>query len=99
MILGNVKPSAGNVTLLYSNNAVVGNLFFTNESSNQDKLRIALTSNSTYSPTSNSYILYGTTISGNYSMNISDIYIGEGQAMFVYSENGTTSFIYTGFSF
>jgi hypothetical protein len=99
MILGNVKPSAGNITLLYSNNAVVGNLFFTNQSSNQDNVSVALTSNPLYIPTGNSYIISNITIVSNYTKGVSDIYIGEGQALFVYSQYGTTNFIYTGILF
>jgi hypothetical protein len=96
MILGNVNPTAGNITLLYSNNAVTGNLFFTNKLNAVDNIRIALTSNVTYIPTSNSYIMYDQHIVSNYTKVLSDIHIGSGQALFVYSKLGSTNFLFTG---
>jgi len=99
MILGDLLPTAGNIAILYNSNVglgAAGTIYFVNQSNTLDLVRIALTKSSNSIPTSNTYILYDSPATSHYSVIIDSITLGLNQGLYVYSENGTTSFTFIG---
>ena len=102
MILGDLVPAPATTTLLYSDNVgngASGDLRFVNQSSTTDYVQIAVTTNYLVMPTSETYLMYNTAIPPQHTVGISEISLGANQGLFVYSLNGTTSFMYTGNTF
>lgn len=97
-ILGELKPDATIETLLYYDdtvNGTYGNLFFVNQASVTDYIRIALAAPYIY-PEPQSYIAYDTMVPPNHTVVLQEICLNTLEQLFVYSQNGTTSFVYTG---
>lgn len=97
-ILAELKPEATIETLLYIDDTVegaMGNLFFVNQSELTDYVRIALAAPYIY-PESQSYIAYDTMVPPNHTVALQQLAVKKLEQIFVYSQNGTTSFVYTG---
>lgn len=97
-ILAELKPEATIETLLYFDDTVegaMGNLFFVNQSSLTDYVRIALAAPYIF-PEPQSYIAYDTMVPPNHTVALQQIAVKKLEQIFVYSQNGTTSFVYTG---
>jgi len=97
-ILGKVKPTAANPTLLYtvpgSTQANV-NLFIANQSGTSTTIRVALTkSGDTLDP--KDYIAYDMAITKDGPLNITGIALGAGDFITVYNTLATCSFVATG---
>jgi len=100
-ILAELLPAASDTVLMFydlTGNGAQGNLFFVNQSSNSDKVRVAITPVDTL-PNSNSYILYDTVIPPNHTVVLQEIALAQFERLYVFSENGTTSFVYTGLAY
>ena len=97
-ILAELKPEATIETLLYFDDTVEGamcNLFFVNQSSITDYVRIALAAPYIY-PEPQSYVAYDTMVPPNHTVALHELAVSKLEQIFVYSQNGTTSFVYTG---
>jgi len=99
MILGDLLPAAATTAILYSANVglgAVGTVYFVNQSAIVDQVQLAITLSSNAMPSNNSYIMYNAPVVSNYTVAVPDIALGQNQGLYVYSENGTTSFTYIG---
>lgn len=97
-ILGELKPEATIETRLYYDttvNGAYGNLFFVNQSDQTDFIRVALAAPFIF-PEPQSYIAYDSAIPPNHTVVLQEICLSRFEQLFVYSQNGTTSFVYTG---
>lgn len=100
-ILAELLPAASDTVLMFYDligNGAQGNLFFVNQSSDSDKVRIAITPVDTL-PNPNSYILYDTVIPPNHTVVLQEIALAQFERLYVFSQNGTTSFVYTGLAY
>lgn len=97
-ILRERKPGPGSTELLYSPNVgndATGTVFCMNQAEPNDKISIALVSNGSVL-TSNCWIAYGTVIHGGHSVYLQEICLGEGDQIWIRSDEGYSSFVFTG---
>lgn len=100
-ILGEAAPPAGVTLLMYpqeGEGAAYGNLFFANQSEDADYVRIALVPNEQI-PLPQHYIAYDTLVPPNHPVVLQELCLAEFEQLYVYSANGTTSFVYTGIEY
>lgn len=97
-ILGKVKPNAAENTVLYVVPALteaVVNLKIANQSATESAIRVAFVSSGA-ALAATDYVLYGYSLLGNQSLDISGIALAAGDFIVVYSANATVSFVATG---
>lgn len=100
-ILAEIIPAASDTVLMYydlTGNGAQGNLFFVNQSSDSDKVRVAITPIDVL-PNPDSYLLYDTVVPPNHTVVLQEIALAQFERLYVFSQNGTTSFVYTGLSY
>jgi hypothetical protein len=97
-ILAEILPAASDTVLMYYDllgNGAQGNLFFVNQSRDSDRVRVAVTPKDVL-PTPDSYLLYDTVVPPNHTVVLQEIGLAQFERLYVFSQNGTTSFVYTG---
>ena len=99
-ILSELKPVAGTETNLYSTDVgqtANGTVFVMNQGSavDFDRVRVAMVSNGNVI-SSNSYICFDSALYYGHSLYLQQLYLGSEDSIVVASENGTSSFIFTG---
>lgn len=97
-IIAELKPSASDTVLMFydiTGNGVQGNLFFVNQSSVADKVRIAICPVD-QPPTPDNYLMYDGVIPPNHTVVLQEIALAQFERLYVFSQNGSTSFVYTG---
>lgn len=100
-ILSESAPPAGLTLLMYppeGKGAAYGNLFFVNRSDIADRIRVALVPNEQI-PDPNYYIAYDTLVPPNHTVVLQQICLNQFEQLYVYSENGSTTFVYTGIEY
>lgn len=100
-ILSEAAPSAGLTLLMYppeGKGAAYGNLFFVNRGDITDRIRIALVPNEQI-PTPEYYVAYDTIVPPNHTVVLQQICLNNFEQLYVYSANGTTTFVYTGMEY
>lgn len=100
-ILAEMLPAASDTVLMFydlTGNGAQGNLFFVNQSSTADKVRIAITQKDVL-PNPDNYILYDGVIPPNHTVVLQEIALAQYERLYVFSQNGTTSFVYTGLAY
>lgn len=100
-ILGEAAPPSGLTLLMYpqeGEGAAYGNLFFVNRGDITDRIRVALVPNEQI-PLPEYYIAYDTIVPPNHTVVLQEICLAEFDQLYVYSANGTTSFVYTGIEY
>jgi hypothetical protein len=91
-------PPAGGLTQLYvvpSGQSVLGTLVAANRSYIDDQVRVMLVPPGQI-PAQQMYIAYDVTVNANYIMQLQEIGIANRSQILVQSQNGTTSFTFTG---
>lgn len=97
-ILAETKPVPSDTALMYFQdvgNGVTGNVFFVNQGEFGDFVRIAITPFGQV-PQPESYLLYDTVVPPHHTVVLQEIALAVLERLYVYSQNGTTSFVYTG---
>jgi hypothetical protein len=93
------KPSAGNIALLYQNDAhstvSSGTVFSVTTDPKNDKIKVALVSSGNV-VSANSYISYDSTLYFGENIYLQQISLGPNDAVWVESQNGTSNFVFTG---
>ncbi len=100
-ILAEILPAASDTVLMYYNltgDGAYGNLFFVNQSSDSDRVRVAITPTDVL-PNPASYLLYDTVVPPNHTVVLQEIALAQFERLYVFSANGTTSFVYTGIEY
>lgn len=100
-ILSEAAPSSGVTLLMYppeGKGAAYGNLFFVNRGDVTDKIRVALVPNEQI-PAPDYYIAYDTIVPPNHTVVLQQICLNQFEQLYVYSENGSTTFVYTGIEY
>jgi hypothetical protein len=97
-ILSELAPSAGNALVLHVNNAgqtSTGTVFCMNKGVVDDHVSVALVTNGNVS-TSNCFICYRSLLNYGHSLYLQQICLDSQDFIEVTSENGTSTFIFTG---
>jgi hypothetical protein len=97
-ILSEVSPSAGNILVLHTNNIgeqSTGTVFCMNRGELDDRVSVALVANGNVS-TSNCFICYRSLLNYGHSLYLQQICLDSQDSIEVTSENGTSTFIFTG---
>jgi hypothetical protein len=100
-ILSESAPPAGLTLLMYppeGKGPAYGNLFFVNRGDITDRIRIALVPNEQI-PSPDYYIAYDTIVPPNHTVVLQQICLAEFEQLYVYSERGSTTFVYTGIEY
>lgn len=100
-ILSESAPPPGITLLMYppeGNGPAYGNLFFVNRGDESDKIRVALVPNEQI-PGPDYYIAYDTIVPPNHTVVLQQICLNQFEQLYVYSERGSTTFVYTGIEY
>lgn len=100
-ILAEINPPSSVILAMYYQevgNGVMGNLFFVNQGDVTDYVRIAITP-ADQQPSPDSYLMYDTFVPPNHTVVLQEIALAQLELLYVYSQNGTSSFVYTGTSY
>ena len=91
------NPTANVITTLFSTNLITatGTVFCMNRGENDDNVSVALVNQGNVA-FSNSWICYDTVLNYGHSLYLQQIFVGAGDTLSVRSQNGTTSFTFTG---
>lgn len=96
-ILSESKPASGAPMVLHLSNGLpsTGTVFVMNQGDDNDRVSVALVTSGN-SLSSGSYICYQSVLHRGHSLYLQQICLGSGDEVSVTSENGTSSFIFTG---
>jgi hypothetical protein len=97
-ILAEIFPTAGVESLLYTvsnTSTATGTIFCMNQNNTNDTIKVALVPNGQVI-SGNSYIAYNTLIYHGQSLYLQQIFLSSNDKIYVTSQNGTSSFIFTG---
>lgn len=98
-ILAELQPSQGETVVMYydiTGNGALGNLFFVNKNNNStDTVRVACTAPD-QAPTDDSYLVYDTLVPPNHMVVLQGIGLAQLERLYVFSNLGSTNFVFTG---
>jgi hypothetical protein len=100
-ILNELNPNAAQDTQLYKGNigeTSTGTIFCINRAEDLDLINVAIVSNGNVL-TDNCYVCYNTFAYYGQSIYLQQIYLGSEDSIIVESQNGTTTFTYTGYQY
>lgn len=98
-ILAELQPGQGETVVMYydiTGNGALGNLFFVNKNSNAtDFVRVACTAPD-QEPSVDSYLVYDAIVPPNHTCILQGIGLAQLERLYVFSNLGTTNFVFTG---
>jgi hypothetical protein len=99
-ILVEKNPNSNVITTLFSTNLITatGTVFCMNRGQYDDSVSVAIIPHGNVA-VSNSWICYNTVLNYGHSLYLQQIFVGAGDTISVRSQNGTSSFIFTGHRF